>query len=102
MSWMQISQSAGQALANSLSEYRPIVGATVRIVGGRKHQGKVGRITWHGVDQFRGRRYGSPFQQSLTNIMGRHGFRVGVKTPDGEHFFVPADYTIVCVERSAK
>jgi hypothetical protein len=92
MSWMSMSQENGQALANSLAEGRPKVGMRVTVVEGRKHKGKVGEIVWHGVDQFRGRQYGSPFQQSCANIMGTHGFRVGVRADDGEKFFVPATY----------
>jgi hypothetical protein len=98
--WGQMSHEAGQRLADSLSAYRPFVGTTVRIVEGRKHVGKVGRVVWHGVDRFRGRQYGDSYVQAATEVMGRHGYRVGVDV-DGERFFVPADYTMVCVDRQA-
>lgn len=93
MSWMQMSHESGQALANTLAEVRPSVGLRVVVVKGRKHNGKAGEVIWHGKDGYSGVwRYGSPFQQSCSDIMGTHGFRVGVKTDDGEKFFVPATY----------
>lgn len=93
--WGQLTQQQGQELANRLSAYRPFVGRVVRVAEGRKHKGKIGRVTWHGVDKFsQAFRYGDA---SLTEVIGRHGYRVGIEMENGERFFVPASYTMVCV-----
>ena len=92
MSWMQMSRESGQELANALSEGRPNVGARVTVVDGKKHIGKTGDVFWHGKDKYsKAFMYGSPFSQSCSNIVGTYGFRVGIKTEEGEKFFVPAE-----------
>ena len=92
MSWMQMSREGGQKLADALSEGRPNVGTFVKVVYGRKHIGKTGKVFWHGPDKYsQSNRYGSPFQQSCSNICGTYGFRVGIITAEGEKFFVPAE-----------
>jgi len=95
MSWMQMSRESGQRLADMLAEGRPNVGCRVTVVEGRKHIGKTGEVFWHGKDAYSKSRYGSPFQNSCSNIVGTYGFRVGVKTEEGEKFFVPANYVKV-------
>lgn len=97
--WANMTQAEGQKLANTLSAYRPLVNSIVRVIEGRKHFGKIGRVTWHGVDQFRGRRYGDSYTLAAQEAMGRYGYRVCIQTDDGERFFIPADYTMVCVTR---
>lgn len=97
--WGQMSHADGQALANSLSAYRPFVGRTVRVDKGRKHLGTLGTVTWHGVDHFsKAGRYGGPDVQSVREVMGRWGYRVRVQPLDGsEPFFVSAENVMVSV-----
>ena len=78
-------------LFESVQARRPSVGKTVRVVSGKKHIGKSGQVIWHGEDKFYSTRYRADAQESMREAMGLHGFRVGIKTADGEKFFVGAD-----------
>lgn len=99
--WGKLSHEEGQQLADRLSADRPFVGRTVRVDRGKKHVGKIGRVTWHGLDKFSTAfRYGSPDSASLTEVRGRYGYRIRVQTEQGESFFVPADYVMVSVPMS--
>lgn len=97
--WGNMTQEEGQALANLLAQYRPFVGRRVRVIGNGVHQGRVGIVTWHGVDTFRGRQYGDSFTRAAREVQGRYGYRVRVKPDDdGAQFFVSADAVMVCVD----
>jgi hypothetical protein len=63
------------------------VGSTVRVIGGRKHKGKTGTVTWFGKDEY------------ARSKIATH-FRVGIVPTDGdgERFFVPARYVEVEVD----
>ena len=97
--WCQMSHKDGQELANALSACRPFVGRTVKVASGRKHKGKVGVVFWHGRDTFSDAfRYGDSYQHAAMEVMGRYGYRVGIKDYEGNKFFVPADNVIVSIE----
>ena len=94
--WGKMTQKEAQNFATFMSRERPFKGAGVRIFKGRKHKGKEGIVFWHGLDKFANTfRYGSPNSQALAEVQGRHGYRVGIETEDGEKFFVPAEYTTI-------
>ncbi len=81
-----------QSLANTVSDQRPSPGKRVRVTDGKKHLGKEGLVTWHGLDRFVDAfRYASGAQATLREMAGRYGYRVGIKTDDGETFFIRAD-----------
>ena len=62
----------------------PDVGKEVKVVGGRKHKNKVGKVVWFGDDAY-----------SSSRWMVSH--RIGVLTEDGERFFVSAEQVEVKV-----
>ena len=89
---MTTNREAWQNLANDLAPQRPSVGKSVRVTEGRKHLGKVGKVTWHGVNKFDDLwRYQSEAQMHYRDMAGRDGYRVGIETPDGKSFFINAD-----------
>lgn len=86
-----------QSIADDANAQRPSVGKTVTVDSG-KHAGKVGIVFYHAWDKYgRGTRYASDAQLALREINGRYGFRVGIKTDDGEKLFVNADIVTVKV-----
>lgn len=88
-------REAWQSLANSASKEKPFVGRKVRIDNGRKHKGKIGEVMRHQQDKFwNAFRYGSPAQHMLTQMRGREGFVILVKTQT-EQFWVKAEYATV-------
>lgn len=91
-------RDAWQALADTCKAQFPSVGKSVKIVDGRKHKGKMGIVTWHGVNKFVSRQYWTDAQYHLRDMQGRYGFSVRIKTVTGETFFVPAEYTEVIQE----
>ncbi len=102
--WCGMTQEDGQSLADLVAAYRPFVNSTVKVMfrgAPKKHQGKVGRVTWHGLDQFSrdAWRYGDSYSHALREVRGRYGYRVGIETEAGERFFVPADSVMVAVDR---
>jgi hypothetical protein len=95
--WSNMNHEEAQALCNDLARYRPHVGRTVRVMADapKKHQGKTGVVFWHGVTNLRGEwRYGD---KALQEVRGRYGYRVGIRTEEGEKVFVPAECTMVCI-----
>jgi hypothetical protein len=85
-----------QKVAENTADQRPGVGKRVLITKGRKHINKTGIVFWHGWDKFNSpTRYMSNAQITMAEILGRHGFRIGVETEDGERFYCPADYAEV-------
>lgn len=100
--WCNMNQEQGQHLANIFSQYRPFVGRVVRVDGTRrtpkKHIGKIGVVFWHGGDQYANAfRYGDSTAHAAIECRGRWGYRVGIKTDDGEKIFVGADDVMVAV-----
>lgn len=88
-------RDAWQAIANDCSKQRPYVGRLVKIVEGRKHKGKQGKVVRHMLDKyFDAFRYGSEASHHLTQMMGRHGYVVLVEQECGNRFWVRADYTL--------
>jgi hypothetical protein len=82
---------AMQALPGIIKEAtkdQPRVGDKIKVVGGRKHKGKEGVVFWRGNAKTYGRRYGSDLQQVMSDALG-HRARLGVKSADGEKFFLP-------------
>ena len=86
--WQAVAQIAREVAAEL-----PVVGKRVTIYKGRKHKGKTGVCIWRGKDQFAGRQYGSDMQQAMGDAMGFRD-RIGVRTDDGEKFFVPLRYAV--------
>jgi hypothetical protein len=85
-------RAAFQAVADGLQEKRPSVGKRVKVTGGRKYLGLEGEVFWHGIDKYdRSGLYMTSEQKWMTQAAGRLGYRVGVKTDEGEKFFVAAD-----------
>ncbi len=68
---------------------RPSVGKHVVVTSG-KHVGKSGIVVWHGRNKFERDYYATPAQLHLRDIVGRSGFRVGIKT-ENETFYVDAN-----------
>lgn len=69
------------------------IGDTVQVEQG-KHHGKEGVIFWQGKNTYL-REYGNDFHLVLKDIAKRYGWRAGIKTQDGEKFFVDANYIAV-------
>lgn len=84
-------------IAEELREEVPSVGRNVIVIGGRKHKGKSGEVFYHAKDKFIKDlyRYSNDMQIAVMEARGKHGFRVGIRTIDGERFFVPAEYVEV-------
>lgn len=87
-----------QSLFNDVSKDKPTIGATVRVRTG-KHAGKIGTVQRHMVSRYKNPfRYGSEMSRAMTQVRGRSGFVVLVKT-ETETFWVDADDKIMlCVE----
>lgn len=90
-------RAAWHILANEASAQRPSEGKRVRIVGGRKHQGREGVVRVHMESKYENAfRYASDAQAHLREMTGRYGFVVLVQPDDGSAaFWVKADYTEV-------
>lgn len=87
-------RSAWQAMADEASKTRPHPGRRVRIIGGRKHKGKVGTVVRHQVSQYgNAYRYGNDASHHLRDMRGRYGWTCLVRTDLGEQFWVDADHT---------
>jgi hypothetical protein len=87
----EVTQEQWKSLVDQTSPQRPSVGKIVKVVEGRKHLGKQGKVFWHGIDKYSDAwRYGSDAQHHLHDLCGRYGYRVGVET-ETEKFFVPAN-----------
>jgi hypothetical protein len=80
----------------TITERRPTVGRRVRVIEGKK-LGAVGTVQWHGQTQYtlRAYRYCDSMQAHMLDLMGRHGFRVKIRSDEGETFFLDAEK--VCV-----
>jgi len=92
-------REAWQAQIKKLEPNRPSVGKRVRVVEGRKHLGKEGEVFWHGIDKYDSNRYyKTAAQQMMSEAMGRMGYRVGIRTDEGETFFTGADKVEVIEE----
>lgn len=88
-------RAAWQDLIDRTGPQRPSKGKSVTVDSG-KHKGKTGIVFWHDWDKYSGgTRYASDAQLVLREIIGRHGWRVGIKTADGEKIFVAADKVTV-------
>lgn len=77
--WWERKNKTVQAGLTTYQETIPSVGKAVEVRGGRKHAGKTGEITWYGEDQFKSNRHTT-------------AYRARIRTPEGEEFYVPADY----------
>lgn len=86
-------------LSENVEPARPSVGKMVEVVKGRKHKGKAGEVVWHGENRYFDWKYYSSAQITLMQMQGRSGYRVRVKTYDGEMFYVNADYVEVLQEQ---
>lgn len=85
-----------KVVAENTAGQRPGKGKRVRITKGRKHLNKEGVVFWHDWDKYNSpTRYMNNAQIVVAEMIGRHGFRIGVETEDGERFFCPADYALV-------
>ena len=78
---------------------KPAVGRTVGIIRG-KHRGKHGKVFWHGKDRYdTSDRYRTNWvADGLNAAFGRHGYRIGIETDDGDRIFTRAEYGVVCVD----
>lgn len=98
---MPIPKEAWQAFGDIMSgetgektrSERPDKGKRVRVIGGVKYKGLEGIVFWHGKDRYSyaGRYDGNALQASLREARGKYGFRIGIKTDQGEKFFIAAD-----------
>lgn len=87
----QAAWDALRVIAQDTACQRPNIGATVRVVEG-KRLGTVGRVTWHGPDRFSNAyRYCDPMQAQMRDILGKYGFRVRVQPDDEPPFFIGAE-----------
>jgi len=80
----------------TITERRPTIGRRVRVIGGRK-LGIEGTVQWHGQTQYtrRAYRYCDSMQAHMLDLMGLYGFRVKIRSDEGETFFLDAEK--VCV-----
>jgi len=95
-------RDAWQDLANKLAPQFPSVGKRVCVVSGRNHLNVEGIVFWHGRDKFASTQFKTSAQLMLRDMEGRRGFRIGIKTNDGEKFFVSADCVEVLCEEKGK
>jgi hypothetical protein len=85
-----LTESFGKVLVETAAK-SPRKGAVVRVCKGRKHLGVVGRVTWHGPDQYARIPTFEPWQRHMLDAQGTAGFRVRIAPEDGEQFFVSAE-----------
>lgn len=64
-------------------EAEPDRGKVVRVVVGRKHLGKVGEIFWRGANKFR-----TYYRNGYNRPESLHNQTVGIKTENGDKFFI--------------
>ncbi|AND75613.1 hypothetical protein [Nostoc phage A1] len=89
-------REAWQVLATTLSNQNPGVGKNVKIVDGRKHKGKTGKVIKHQRDRYSDAfRYGDSATHHLREIKGRYGYVCLIKDDTGSTFWVKAEYTEV-------
>ena len=95
----EVWKESGPLLADA-SKLCPGKEKRVRVKLGTKHKDKIGIIFWHGEDRFNppGRYAGNALQEAMTKAVGIRGYHVGVRTDDGEKFFVPAEYVEIIGE----
>lgn len=92
-------RQAWQAQLDKLEPNRPSVGKRVRVTEGRKYLGKEGEVFWHGIDKYDPiARYMTGAQEWMRDAAGRKGYRVGIRTDEGEKFFIGADKVEVIEE----
>jgi hypothetical protein len=84
-------QAIGE-IAKNVSAQRPDKGKRVEVISGRKHLGKIGVVFWHGRNPFDRfpHRYHTSIQAAMSDAIGIHGFRIGIRTDAGEKFFTEA------------
>ena len=80
-----------QGIADRTADKRPSVGKTVKVIEGRKHLGKVGRVVFHGVDKYARTYHKTDAQLMMQEILGRFGYVVKVVTDDGDTFWIKAN-----------
>ena len=94
---MEISDGAARCLQDAVNEAcnsSPRKGARVAIYHG-KHKDKAGVVFWHGKDKFDcSDRYGNWAQAAMGEAIGLYGYRIGVRTDEGDKFFTKAEFTI--------
>lgn len=62
-------------IAAQLEAQRPSAGKTVRVVGGRKHKGKIGTVQVHKLSRYSDAyRYASEAQAHMRDMRGRDGW----------------------------
>ena len=91
-------RNSWQGIADECSKTIPSKGKLVKIVGGRKYKGTIGRVVWHGRDKYFSTQYETPAQGMLRSMMQTIGYRVGIETVGGSRIFCRADYCMVCIE----
>jgi len=69
---------------------RPAKGKRVRVVKGRKHVGKEGKVFWQGANQFR-----TYYKNGYNKPSDDCNQRLGIQQDDGTKFFVPFQYAEV-------
>lgn len=86
-----------KVVAENASAQRPSVGKRVIITKGlKRHLNKEGVVFWHAWDRHNyPTRYMNPAQITLTEIIGRYGWKVGITLEGGEHVFCSADNVFV-------
>ena len=71
--------------------WSPRKGTRVNIVRG-KHKGKSGIVFWHGTDKYAYVVGRTAIQDTMREIIGKYGYRIGVRTDDGKKIFTSAEY----------
>jgi hypothetical protein len=83
-----------QTVADNTAAQRPSIGKTVTINTG-KYAKLTGIVFWHGVDKFSSTRYKTDAQLMMQEIIGREGYRCGIKLDNGDKVFVKASNVTV-------
>lgn len=78
-----------QARAEDEKRRTPVLGSQVRVVGGRKHKGAYGIVSWYAKDQF---------SRVSSSWILREKYRAGVMLGDDSKIFVPAEYLEILVD----
>lgn len=89
-------RSAWEDIIARTSIDRPSKGKRVRVTSGRKYKGVEGVVVWHGLDKFSNpHRFYDSAQITMSEIMGRNGYRVKIQPDNGQPFYVSADWVVV-------